>query len=95
MVTIEDKVLAPYTIKHDGYQYVLCVHTEKDKNHHLYKGGSDKFTITRIGFYITLKHALQAVVRYKLADKESVMNLKEYLDEYENIINSLNSVFDV
>lgn len=95
MVTIKDKVLDPYSIEHDGYQYVLKVRQKKDKSHHLYKGGGDDFSEVKLGFYITLKTALHAAVRHKMANKESVVGLKEYLNEYKNIIESLNSVFDV
>jgi len=95
MVTIKDEILDPYFLEHDGYQYILKVVREKNKDHHFSKEGGKNAYEIKVGYYTKLQAALKATARHKITDSKSTVSIKEYITQYENIIKSLNSIFDV
>jgi hypothetical protein len=95
MVTIKDEILDPYFIQLDEYQYILKVIKKKNKDHHFSKEGKKNTYEIKLGYYADLKAALKAAARRKITDSKSTVSIKEYITQYENIIKSLNSIFDV
>lgn len=59
------------------------LHTVKPKN------GPERQEFQNEAYGVSLSSALRRIVRYRIEQKTSVLNLKQYVDEYKKQVNEL------
>lgn len=89
---IKDKLIEPYYVKVEDNQYILCLETEIKSGVHAGKKGEQT-----IGYYSLLSSLLIGLIKRKLYDdnKEKVLSIKKYIEEYEKMFNDFISVIKI
>lgn len=77
---IKDEILEPYEIWQDAYNFSVGIP-------YINKNGD--VNLTNASYFTSLSNALINVAKFKMADKDVVVNLKEYIEQYEVIKNDI------
>lgn len=78
--TIEDPIIAPYIVYVEEYGFSL-EHKVEEK-------------ITSEGYYTSFSALLRALTHKKIVEKNKVMTLREYINEYKSILEQLKQIFN-
>jgi hypothetical protein len=76
LVVIKDEAIAPYEIHIDQSCYILVEPGYND-------------TMTSIGYFTSLSSALNRIARYKMVSENKTYTIKQYIKEYEQLIEKL------
>lgn len=76
LVIIKDEAIAPYEIHIDNACFTLVEPGYND-------------SMTSIGYFNNLGSVLTKIARYKIVNEKKQYNLKEYIKEYEQIVETL------
>lgn len=79
---IEDKLIEPYIIDFDGTQYTLGIPKINNK-------GIENLHNTF--YYTSLTNALKKVASLKLGSDNKIVNVEEFIKEYQNLIEEFNN----
>ena len=81
----------------DRYNHTVVVLEPKTKNHHLNNGEGIKRTT--VGYYRNTPHAIQALIKYRIAAQDTVEDLESYHkllvmehEYFEKVVNELKNI---
>lgn len=87
---IEDPILEPFYLKSDRDCFTVLERVNSDPNHRLSKGDSKEgFKI--IGYYTKFEDCINKICTQKLQLGQNFESLREYLDEYKKISETIKS----
>lgn len=91
--TISDPLLEPYYITKDDMCYTVNERIVPDKNHFRSKGNGKEYSKPQ-GYYPNFDQALIKVAEEKLHTKKEYNSLREFLDEFNNILTQIKNYTD-
>jgi len=89
---IIDKLLEPYTISSDK-QGGFVILEEVVRNNR--KTGVIAAAQKPVGYTVSIKSAVQLIVRKKLANKEAVYTLKQFINEYKTLEQEISETLSI
>lgn len=83
--TIRDPLLEPFHIAMDSYCYTVVekINTDNDTSY-----------LKSIGFFSNFGSCLNKIAKLKVNDK-SYSSIKDYINEYETILNNINKLIEI
>ena len=90
---IQDDLLEPYYITKDDMCYTVNERIVPDKNHFRSKGNGKEYSKPQ-GYYPNFAQALIKVAEEKLHTKKEYNSLREFLDEFNNILTQIKNYTD-
>ena len=82
-MVIKDKVIEPYVIEIDEYNYSVYIPSFTKKGEPFKKAPA---------YFSDLKYAILHIAKQKVISSEKVVSLKEFVVEYEKFVNELKNV---